>query len=120
MAGVGHNSALNQSTRNQLKSIIERVEVLEEQKAEIADDIKDVYKEAKANGFDTKALRAAVKWRKQDKAKREEAEAMLELYLHALGDLADTPLGRAAAETKFAGSQVDIEEKIAEQRNRTA
>ncbi len=71
--------------QGQLKSIIERVERLEEEKKTIADDIKEVYGEAKANGFDTKTLRKVVTLRKKDRAEREEEEAMLDLYLNALG-----------------------------------
>lgn len=71
--------------RDQLKSIIERIEKLEEEKTAIADDIKEVYAEAKANGYDTKTLRQVVRLRKQDSAERQEAEALLDLYLHALG-----------------------------------
>ncbi len=69
----------------QLKAIVERIERLEEEKKAIADDIKDVYAEAKANGFDTKILRTVIRLRKQDKAEREEQETLLELYLAALG-----------------------------------
>lgn len=69
----------------QLKSIVERIERLEEEKKALADDIRDVYAEAKANGFDTKTLRSVVRLRKQDRAEREEQQALLDLYLHALG-----------------------------------
>ncbi|MEO0385677.1 MAG: DUF2312 domain-containing protein [Pseudomonadota bacterium] len=69
----------------QLRSIIERIERLEEEKKAIADDIKDVYGEAKSNGFDTKVLRQVVRIRKQDQAERQEQEALLDLYLGALG-----------------------------------
>ena len=71
--------------RDQLKSIVERIERLEEEKAALASDIKDVYAEAKANGFDTKILRTVIRLRKQDSAERQEQEAILDLYLHALG-----------------------------------
>ena len=71
--------------RDQLKSIIERIERLEEEKQAIAGDIKEVYGEAKANGFDTKTLRQIVRIRKQDTAERQEQEALLDLYMHALG-----------------------------------
>jgi len=71
--------------RDQLRSIVERVERLEEEKKTIADDIKEVYAEAKANGFDTKTLRTVVRLRKQEAAERQEQEAMLDLYMHALG-----------------------------------
>ena len=70
---------------SQLRSVIERIERLEEEKAAIANDIKEVYAEAKANGFDTKILRKVVSLRKQDKAERQEQEALLDLYLGALG-----------------------------------
>jgi len=70
---------------DQLRSIIERIERLEEEKQAIADDIKEVYAEAKANGYDTKTLRQVVRIRKQDTAERQEAEALLDLYLAALG-----------------------------------
>jgi uncharacterized protein (UPF0335 family) len=71
--------------RDQLRSIIERIERLEEEKQAIADDIKEVYAEAKGNGYDTKTLRAVVRIRKQDTAERQEQEALLDLYLAALG-----------------------------------
>jgi uncharacterized protein (UPF0335 family) len=70
---------------DQLKSIIERIERLEEEKKALSDDIKDVYGEAKANGFDTKVLRKIVSLRKQDRDERMEEEAILELYKQALG-----------------------------------
>ncbi|MEM6711425.1 MAG: DUF2312 domain-containing protein [Pseudomonadota bacterium] len=69
----------------QLRSFIERIERLEEEKKAISDDIKDVYGEAKSNGFDTKVLRQVVRIRKQDQAERQEQEALLDLYLGALG-----------------------------------
>jgi uncharacterized protein (UPF0335 family) len=71
--------------KDQLKAIIERIEHLEEEKKAISDDIRDVYAEAKGNGYDVKALRAVVRLRKQDKDERAEQEAILETYLHALG-----------------------------------
>ncbi|ACA19525.1 conserved hypothetical protein [Methylobacterium sp. 4-46] len=70
---------------DQLKSIIERIERLEEEKAGLAGDIKDVYAEAKANGFDTKVLRKIISIRKRDHEERQEEEAILELYMQALG-----------------------------------
>ncbi|MEE9314768.1 MAG: DUF2312 domain-containing protein [Rhizobiaceae bacterium] len=76
--------------RDQLRSIIERIERLEEEKKATADDIKEVYGEAKANGFDTKTLRTVVRMRKVEASEREEQEAMLDLYLSALGMLPDT------------------------------
>jgi uncharacterized protein (UPF0335 family) len=74
--------------KDQLKSIIERIEKLEEEKKTISDDIRDVYAEAKANGFDVKALRTIVRLRKIEPTEREEQDAILETYMHALGMLA--------------------------------
>jgi uncharacterized protein (UPF0335 family) len=74
--------------KDQLKALVERIEKLEEEKKAIADDIRDVYAEAKVNGYDVKALRAVVRLRKQDANERQEQEAILETYLHALGMLA--------------------------------
>ncbi len=72
-------------TADQLKQFVERIERLEEEKQTIADDIKDVYAEAKSTGYDTKILKQVIRIRKQDKAEREEQEALLDLYLSALG-----------------------------------
>jgi uncharacterized protein (UPF0335 family) len=74
--------------KEQLKAVVERVERLEEEKKAIADDIKDVYAEAKGHGFDVTALRTIVRLRKQDSDERKEQEAILETYMHALGMLA--------------------------------
>ena len=73
--------------KDQLKSIIERIERLEEEKKTISDDIRDVYAEAKGNGFDVKALRTIVRLRKQDANERAEQETILETYMQALGML---------------------------------
>ena len=73
--------------KDQLKAIIERIERLEEEKKTISDDIRDVYAEAKGNGFEVKALRTIVRMRKQDADERREHETILETYLHALGML---------------------------------
>lgn len=70
---------------DQLKSIIERIEHLEEEKAEIADQVKEVYAEAKGNGFDVTAMKAIVRMRKQDESERQERETILETYMLALG-----------------------------------
>jgi uncharacterized protein (UPF0335 family) len=78
---------LNSTAQTQLKTIIERIERLEEDKAAIATDLKEVYLEAKGNGFDVKVLRKVVRLRKQDKAKRQEEEALIDLYLSAIGGL---------------------------------
>jgi uncharacterized protein (UPF0335 family) len=69
----------------QLRSLIERIERLEEEKAALTSDIREVYSEAKGNGFDTKIMRQVVRMRKLDKADRQEMEAVLDLYMSALG-----------------------------------
>jgi uncharacterized protein (UPF0335 family) len=69
----------------QLKSFVERIERLEEEKKGIADDIRDVFAEAKGQGFDTKVMRQVIRLRKKDTAERQEEEALLDLYMHALG-----------------------------------
>ena len=71
---------------DRLRSFIERVERLEEDKAAVMNDIKEVYAEAKGDGYDVKTLRQVVRIRKMEKADRQEQEAMLELYLAALGE----------------------------------
>jgi uncharacterized protein (UPF0335 family) len=84
-ASIVHNSGPASIARDQLRSIVERIEKLEEEKKSIADDIKDIFVEAKSNGYDVKTLRAVVRLRKQDTAERSEAQALLDLYLNALG-----------------------------------
>jgi len=74
-------------TGDQLRSLIERIERLEEEKAALAEDIREVFAEAKGNGFDVKILRKVVRLRKQDKAKRLEEEALVDLYMSAVGGL---------------------------------
>lgn len=81
-SGASHSFA-----KGQLKAIIERIEKLEEEKKTISDDIKDVYGEAKGNGFDVKALRTIIRMRKQDADDRQEQETILETYMQALGML---------------------------------
>jgi len=71
--------------KEHLRSFIERIERLEEEKKALADDIREIYSEAKGSGFDTKILRQVVRLRKLESADRQEQEAMLDLYLSALG-----------------------------------
>lgn len=85
LPGANVTDASQTIAAGQLRAFIERVERLEEEKQTIADDIRDVYAEAKGNGFDTKAVRAIVKLRKMDQAERQESEAILDLYKVALG-----------------------------------
>lgn len=71
--------------KDQLKSLVERIERLEEEKAALSNDIKEIYVEAKSNGYDVKAIRQIVRIRKKDAHEREEEDAIIELYLSALG-----------------------------------
>lgn len=87
MSAEDHADVLNQNAQGQLKSIIERVERLDQEKAEIAEQIKEVFLEAKGNGFDVKVLRKVIAIRKQDRAKRMEEEAIMDLYLAAIGEI---------------------------------
>jgi len=94
MSEPGHNSGLtisidvlNGITQSRLRSIIERAERLEEDKASIANDLKEVFLEAKGEGFDVKILRKVIRLRKQDRAKRLEEEALTDLYISAIGGL---------------------------------
>lgn len=74
---------------DQLRAFVERIERMEEEKKAVADDIKEIYAEAKGNGFDVKVLRYIVRLRKEDPHTREEFEAVCDLYMHALGMLPD-------------------------------
>lgn len=79
---------LHQSAKDHLRAFIERIERLEEEKAALAEDIREVYAEAKSSGFDTKALRQIIRMRKQDDHERMQQEALLATYMHALGMIA--------------------------------
>jgi len=81
--------------KDQLRQLVARIERLEEEKAAIAEDIREVYAEAKALGFDTKVLRKVIALRKRDPQEREEEAALIDLYMQALGM---TPIERAIAE----------------------
>lgn len=78
---------LNATAQTQLKTILERIERLEEDRAAVLADLKEVYAEAKGNGFDAKIIRKVVKIRKTDRAKRQEEEALIDLYLSAIGEV---------------------------------
>lgn len=92
-ASVGHNSAGEKDTATdtggvsgqRLKAFIERIERLEEEKKGLGDDVKDIYAEAKAVGYDTKTIRKVIRLRKMDPEKRQEEESLLELYAAAIG-----------------------------------
>jgi uncharacterized protein (UPF0335 family) len=83
-------------TNNQLADIVSRIEKLEDDRALLAQDIKDILLEAKSSGFEPKLIKKVVTMRRMDKDKREAEEALLQTYMAALGMLSDTPLGQAA------------------------
>jgi uncharacterized protein (UPF0335 family) len=84
---TAHSDILNQAAQGQLKSIIERIERLEQEKSEIAEQVKEVFAEAKGNGFDVKIIRKVVRIRTQDRATRLEEEAIFDLYMSAIGEI---------------------------------
>ena len=78
---------LGATAQGKLKSLVERIERLEEDRSAVASDLKEVYAEAKGEGFDTKIIRKVIRLRKADAAKRSEEEALIELYITAIGGL---------------------------------
>lgn len=95
---IGHNKKrVGGVAVDQLRSIIDRGERLEEEKAGLAADIRDVYAEAKGNGFDVPAIKKIIKLRKMDDAAREEAETTLDVYCRALGMTPDLFDGEESA-----------------------
>ena len=82
--GAAEFDAAQVGAQGKLKSIVERIERLEEDRAAVTADLKEVYAEAKGEGFDVKILRKVVRLRKQDKVKRSEEEALIDLYLSAI------------------------------------
>jgi uncharacterized protein (UPF0335 family) len=84
---VSAPQALTSSSKEKLRQFVARIETLETEKSELAEQLKEVYGEAKSLGFDTKALRAVVRLRKQNANDRAEAEMMLDLYLEAVGEI---------------------------------
>lgn len=96
---IGHNGGpMMADQKRQLEGYISEIERWEAQKKEIVDDIGEIYASASESGFDTKAMRHIVKVRKADRDKQAALENAVEVYKHALGMLADLPLGRAAIE----------------------
>lgn len=86
-ASFENPDVLTAAAQGRLRSIIERIERLEEDKKAVMDDMKEVFAEAKGEGYDVKVLRKVIRMRKQDKSKRQEEEAILDLYLSALGEV---------------------------------
>jgi uncharacterized protein (UPF0335 family) len=95
------------TSNNQLKAFVERLEKLEEERATISEDIKEVLSEAKSSGFDPKIIKKILSLRKQDAKKRAEEQAVLAVYMDALGMLADTPLGKAAVDRATVKAEID-------------
>lgn len=87
-----------------LRSFIDRIERMEAEKAVIAEDIKEIYAEAKGTGFDVKILRKIIAIRKMDADEHRAQQDMIDLYMSALGDLKDMPLGQAAIKREFGDS----------------
>ena len=87
VAAAADEAPATRFAKDQLKAIVERIERLEEEKKTLQEDIRDVYSEAKGNGYDVKALRTIIRMRKQDANERAEQETILETYLQALGML---------------------------------
>jgi len=85
MSGIEIPDGAETVAAGQLRAFVERVERLHEEQAALSDDVRDVYAEARGNGFDVKAIKALVKLRKMDAARRQEEEAILDLYKAALG-----------------------------------
>lgn len=100
--GVYGMSTLQSSAQKQLRQLVEQIERLEEEKKQLASDVRDKYLEAKAVGFDVKALRQIVRLRKKSSEERKEEESILEVYMHALGMLDDAAVHEAAASAMIA------------------
>lgn len=110
MARTIEIDAIPAQAQGRLRTIVERIERLEEDKADIASDIKDVFAEAKGEGFDVKILRKVIRLRKMDKTKRETEEALTDLYMHAIEQPQlpfDPPAKPARPLKDFKGSPVD-------------
>jgi uncharacterized protein (UPF0335 family) len=89
---IGHNSL----DKDRLRDIVSRIESIGAERTELASDVKDIFAEAKGQGFDVAALRTIIKMRKQEPAERDARQALIDEYMQALQGLADLPLGRAA------------------------
>ncbi|MGL4396082.1 MAG: DUF2312 domain-containing protein [Hyphomicrobium sp.] len=95
-------TTLQGTAQKQLRQLVEQIERLEEEKKQLASDIRDKYLEAKAVGFDVKAMRQIVRLRKKSQSERQEEESILEVYMHALGMLEDGARLEAAADAMIA------------------
>jgi uncharacterized protein (UPF0335 family) len=100
-------TTLQASAQNQLRQLVEQIERLEEEKKQLASDIRDKYLEAKAVGFDVKALRQIVRLRKKSQSERQEEESILTVYLHALGMLDDADALERAADSMMSAEAAE-------------
>ena len=87
-------------SNNQIASVVERIERMEDEKTAIAIDISEIYKEAKSNGFDTKILKKVISLRKKPQSQRDEEQTILDLYMSAVESFDKTPLGASAAKAE--------------------
>ena len=104
-------------TNNQLKALIQRIERLEAEKAAIADDIKEVYDEAKATGFDPKILKKVIAIRRRSSAEVTEEQELIATYMVAVGMIADTPFKQSVARSIAASREAGDGNRVADQRN---
>jgi uncharacterized protein (UPF0335 family) len=94
-AKIGHNSNLNQDEKVKLSGFISEIERIDQQARDISSERGTLYKSAKEAGFDTKALKRVIQLRRMEKTKRDEHDAAVDAYMHAMGDFVTTPLGQA-------------------------
>lgn len=87
-------------SNNQIASVVQRIEKMEDEKTAIAIDISEIYKEAKSNGFDTKILKKVIALRKKPQSQRDEEQTILDLYMSAIESFDKTPLGASAAKAE--------------------
>jgi uncharacterized protein (UPF0335 family) len=87
-------------SNNQIASVVERIERMEDEKTAIAIDISEIYKEAKSNGFDTKILKKVISLRKKPQSQRDEEQTILDLYMSAVESFDKTPLGASSAKAE--------------------
>lgn len=115
-APIGHNSQVTGEAKKKLEGFVSEIERVDADVRELTSERGLIYKAAKEQGFDTKALREVIRLRRMTADKRKERETLVEAYMHALGMLSDTPLGRAAMQREFSegAAKTDDEPRVAE------
>jgi uncharacterized protein (UPF0335 family) len=103
---IGHNSHVSDEARVKLQGFVQEIERVDAKVRELTSERGTIYKSAKEQGFDTKALKHVVKMRRMESSKRKDFEVVVDAYMQALGMLADTPLGQAAAQRDLGISYV--------------